>query len=138
MVPIPYLFFDGDCAEAFQTYAKLFGDGEPEIMPAGQMPPEELERMPPDARTKTMHAALRVGEGWIYGSDDMGGSPNPMAGCNVHLSFPDMDTARRVYDALAEGGEARMPLEPTFWSPGFGALTDRWGIRWMISVDAPA
>ena len=138
MVPIPYLFFDGDCAEAFQTYARLFGDGEPQIMPAGQLPPEEREKFPAEALEKTLHAALKVGEGWIYGSDDLAGSPNPMAGCNVHLSFPDLDTARRVYDALAEGGEARMPLEPTFWSPGFGALSDRWGIRWMISVDTPA
>ena len=134
MQPIPYLFFTNTCEEAMTFYGEVFGSTPDFMRVAGS--PMEAE-MPPEQKNGIMHAALKVGEGWIYGSDDMGGSPNPMAGCNVHLSFPDMDTARRVFDALAEGGEARMPLEPTFWSPGFGALTDRWGIRWMISVDAP-
>ena len=29
-----------------------------------------------------------------------------------------------------------MPLAKTFWSPGFGVLTDRFGVSWMISVMA--
>jgi PhnB protein len=29
-----------------------------------------------------------------------------------------------------------MPLGATFWSPCFGMVTDRFGVGWMIGVDA--
>jgi PhnB protein len=29
-----------------------------------------------------------------------------------------------------------MPLGPTFWSPCFGMLTDRFGVGWMITVES--
>jgi PhnB protein len=27
-----------------------------------------------------------------------------------------------------------MDFAPTFWSPGFGSLVDRFGIPWMVNV----
>ncbi|NLD70330.1 MAG: VOC family protein, partial [Limnobacter sp.] len=38
------------------------------------------------------------------------------------------------FEALADGGEVRMPLGKTFWSPRFGMLTDRFGVDWMVMV----
>jgi PhnB protein len=29
-----------------------------------------------------------------------------------------------------------MPLQQTFWAAGFGAVTDRFGIRWLINCEA--
>lgn len=31
-----------------------------------------------------------------------------------------------------------MPVSETFWSPSFGMCTDRFGVPWMIGVDAAA
>ena len=28
-----------------------------------------------------------------------------------------------------------MPMGATFWTPAFGVLTDRYGTRWMVSVE---
>ena len=28
-----------------------------------------------------------------------------------------------------------MPLVPMFWTPLFGTLTDRFGIRWMVMAE---
>ena len=39
-------------------------------------------------------------------------------------------------NSLAEGGEVRMPLAKTFWSPRFGMVADRFGLGWMVSVAA--
>ena len=50
------------------------------------------------------------------------------------LHTADMAEARRWFDRLAEGGKAVMPFGETFWSPGFGALVDRFGVPWMINV----
>ena len=138
MTPIPYLFFRTGCRDAMEFYARTFGAEPPEVMTFADMPEEAREGMPGVPDGAVMHASIKVGNGMIYASDDPTDGVAEMAGCNVHLSMPSMERAREVFGALAEGGEVRMPLEPTFWSPGFGALTDRWGIRWMIDVEAPA
>lgn len=128
MQPIPYLFFSNTAREAFTFYGQVFG-AAPEIMEIG-------DQMPGVDPKTVMHAALKVGDGWIYGSDDPSGTDfSAMAGCNIHVSFPTVDEATRVFNALSEGGEVRMPLEATFWAPAFGAFSDRFGIRWMVSAD---
>jgi len=137
MQPIVYLFFRGTCAEAMRFYAAAFGSEEPEILAVGTMPPEVRSQMPPMKDETVMHAAVKVGAGWIYASDDMGDNVPAMAGCNVSVSFPTIEEATRVFAVLAEGGEVRMPLEPTFFAPAFGTLTDRFGTRWMIMADQP-
>ena len=136
MQPIPYIFFNTGAREAFETYGRIFGS-EPQIMSFGDLPPGEETGMGEIPEGAVMHAAVAVGSGWIYGSDDPSGTSSAMAGCNIHIEFDTPEETRRVWDALAEGGEVRMPLEPTFWAPLFGALSDRFGIRWMVSQSAP-
>ena len=43
--------------------------------------------------------------------------------------------ARRVFDALAEGGAVQMPLDETFWSLAFGVVVDRFGVPWRINCE---
>ncbi len=137
MQPIPYLFFTDTCAEAMRFYAEVFGSPEPEIMPFAAMPEEEKAKMPGVPAEAVMHAALRIGDGWLYASDDPSGATPAMAGTSVCVSLPTADEAKRVWERLADGGEARMPLEATFWTPAFGTLTDRFGTRWMLMADTP-
>jgi PhnB protein len=56
----------------------------------------------------------------------------PMKGMSVSVTFPDAQEARRAFQALAEGGQVRMPFDKTFWADGFGMLLDRFGTSWMI------
>ncbi|WP_428926370.1 VOC family protein [Marinibacterium sp. SX1] len=137
MQPTPYLFFAGNCHEAFTRYGEIFGS-DPMIMTFAALPEAERADMPGAPVDAVMHAAVRIGEGEIFGSDDIGGAPPAMDGCNIAVSLPDDGETRRVWDALAEGAEVRMPLEPTFFAPLFGTLTDRFGIRWMIMQDMDA
>jgi PhnB protein len=138
MQPIPYLFFTDRCAEAMRFYADVFGSPAPEITPFAAMPEDERAKMPGIPEEAVMHASVRIGDGWIFASDDPSGSTPAMAGASVNVSLPSAEEARRVFDRLADGGEVRMPLEPTFWTPAFGGLTDRFGTRWMIMADSPA
>ena len=136
MQPITYLFFNTESRAAMTRYGEIFG-ATPEIMPFAAIPDEDKAHMPGVPDDAVMHAALKVGEGWIYASDDiMGGSPE-MAGCSITVDLPDVARARAVFDALAEHGQIHMEFEKTFWSEGFGTLTDRYGTRWMVGVEAP-
>jgi PhnB protein len=43
--------------------------------------------------------------------------------------------ARNAFEALGEGGTVTMPFEKTFWAAGFGMLTDRFGVAWMVNCE---
>ncbi|MGI9393492.1 MAG: VOC family protein, partial [Boseongicola sp.] len=63
------------------------------------------------------------------------GESSAMSGCSVMLSLATHEEAQTVFDKLAVGGEVEMPFAPTFWSSGFGTLSDRFGVKWMIGAD---
>lgn len=126
---VPYLFFKGTCEAAMRRYAAILGSPEPEIMYARDAPEGETSGM----ENAVMHSAIRVGDGWLYASDFS--QAEAMAGASVAVVSPTPEESRRVFDALAEGGEVEMPLAATSWSLGFGTLTDRWGTRWMIDTE---
>ena len=127
----PYLFFSGDCREAFTRYGEIFG-GELTILANSEAPDGG---MPGAADDFVMHAAVTLPDGGLLmGSDDPTGTGGPKWGVAVNVGVDDEAEARRVYDALADGGSADMPIEATFFSPAFGSLTDRWGVAWLVGV----
>jgi len=128
----PYLFFNGNCAAAFTRYQDIFG-GELVLLRAADMPPEE--RPPGGAEDLIMHAALSFGGDLLMGSDDPTDNFGPVQGMMVNYNVSDTGEAKRVFEALADGGEVRLPLGPTSWSPAFGMCADRFGTPWMISAD---
>jgi PhnB protein len=132
----PYLFFGGNCRDAFTRYQEIFG-GDLEFVTTKDMPSGEA---PPDAPADMiMHAALILGDALLMGSDDpTTESFGPVQGMQVNYSVAGVDEAKRVFDALADGGEVTMPITATFWSPMFGMCVDRFGTPWMVNAEAPA
>jgi len=128
----PYLFFSGDCAEAFRFYQEVLG-GELEVMTFADAPPD-ADQMPGATPDQVMHAALTLPDALLMGSDDPTGDGGPKTGVAVTYTAPDADRARQVFESLAEGGEVQMPFAPTFWSSGFGACLDRFGVSWMVDT----
>ena len=54
----------------------------------------------------------------------------------VSLSGETLDEVQGYWDALAAGATVVEPLAASAWSAGFGMLTDRFGVTWVVSVDA--
>jgi PhnB protein len=128
----PYLFFSGNCAEAFQRYKEIFG-GELNVMTNADVP-EGVEQMPGAKSEHVMHASLKVGDALLMGSDDPTGTGGAKVGVSVAYTAADESEGKRAFDALADGGETTMPFGATFWSKGFGMCTDRFGVPWMIDT----
>ncbi|UUW87939.1 VOC family protein [Pimelobacter simplex] len=42
------------------------------------------------------------------------------------------------WDGLSDGAEVIEPLAASAWSAGFGMLTDRYGVTWVLDVQPPA
>ena len=55
-----------------------------------------------------------------------------MAGCAVQLNYATAAEAKAIFDQLTEGGTVTMPWAATFWSAGFGTVTDAFGVCWMV------
>lgn len=124
-----YLFFDGDCAEAMRFYERTLG-GKLEAMMNFDEGPAPC---PEGGAGRVMHACLALGDRKLMASDTVPKFPHEGArGFSVSLGVATKEEARRLFDALSEGGQVLMPLERTFWTEAFGMVRDRFGVPWMI------
>jgi PhnB protein len=132
----PYLFFKGQCEEAFELYATCLG-GKIEAMLSHEGTPAS-DHVPPEWRSKIIHARLVVGDTILMGSDDPSDRYQEPRGLSVSLSVDSPAEAERVFHALAQGGKVRIQLEQNFFAVRYGTLVDRFGTPWMIVCQQPA
>ena len=130
----PYLFFNGHCDEAIAFYQRAIGAEVTFRMQFKDAPASDA--MPPDSGDKVMHASLRIGDAIVLASDGRClGTPN-FQGFALSVTAADAAEAERLFAALSDGGQVQMPLAKTFFSPAFGMLADRFGVPWMVYVEA--
>jgi PhnB protein len=134
----PYLFFAGRCDEALAFYREALGAEVEMLMRFNESPdPTPPGMLQPGFEKKVMHASFRVRGIPLMASDGCD-DKSKLDGFRLSLSLSTETDARRAFDALAPGGTVQMPLGPTFWSPCFVMVTDRFGVGWMVMVPGPA
>lgn len=129
----PYILFDGQCEQAFKFYEKVLGAKIESIMkfegsPAG-------ESVPAEWRSKVLHAQIKINDQALMASDAPPGRYERPQGFSISLSVNQASEAERIFQALTEGGQVRMPIQETFWAARFGMLVDQFGIPWMINCE---
>src|SRR5262245_19098642 len=121
----PYLFFEGRCEEALEFYKRALGAKVDMLMRYKESPEPPSKDCGPIDGEKVMHASFHIGEAVVMASDGMAsGKPN-FQGFSLSLDAKDEAHARKLFGALAEGGQVRQPLIKTFFSPAFGMVADR-------------
>ena len=131
----PYLFFEGRCEEAIEFYRRALGAEVKMLMRYAESPePVPPGMVPPGSENKVMHACLSIGGAEVMASDGMCRGAASFQGFSLSLSVANEAEADRAFAALADGGEVRMKLAKTFWSPRFGMVADRFGVSWMVIV----
>jgi PhnB protein len=130
-----YLFFNGNCEQAVEFYKKAVGAVVEMTLRYKESPePPPPGMVPPGFENKIMHTSFRIGQTMVMASDGCSSENPKFEGFSLALSVHTEAEADKAFKALAEGGQVKMPLTKTFWSPRFGMLTDRFGIGWMVSV----
>ncbi len=111
--PIPYLSFDGNCAEAMRFYEKVLG-GKITVMMTGAESPI-CDQMPKEFADRIMNAQMQLpGGALLYGGDCPGHMKyEGIKGVSITLNYDSVDTAEQIFNALAEGGMVTMPYSPT-------------------------
>ena len=129
----PVLNFNGDAKEAFEFYAATFCGEIAFMMNWGTSP--MAAQVPSVWHDKILIGRIVIAGRELVGGDAPPGGYHKPQGISLQYEPENIDAAQRIFAALADGGTVTLPLQQTFWSPGFGMVTDRFGIPWEISCE---
>jgi PhnB protein len=126
----PYLLFDGTCHSAMEFYKSCFG-GELTTTKVKDSPAKDS--LPAAQQEKILNARLQSGEVEISASDWLRPDRTPVRGNTVclYLSGASLQKLQSLFEKLSEGAEVTDPLGEQFFG-AYGALNDKFGIRWMF------
>ena len=132
----PYLLFDGNCHEAMEFYQSCFG-GELMSMKVKDSPAKD--RMPAFQLEKTVNARLKSEKLEISASDWLMPDRTLIPGNAVclYLSGGKLPELKALFEKLSHGAEVTDPLQEQFFG-FYGALNDRFGVRWMFQAAKPS
>ncbi len=131
----PYLFFRGRCEEAIEYYKAKLGAVVDMMMRFSDNPDKPpRDKVPAELDNRIMHATIRIRGTEIMMSDGMKSGPLDFHCMSLSVSVPTEAEADQLFNAFAADGTVQMPIGPTFFARRFGAVTDKFGVAWMILV----
>ncbi|MGB8267702.1 MAG: VOC family protein [Candidatus Velthaea sp.] len=131
---IPYLLFDGTCAEAVQFYTEVFGATVSSFQRWSEMPPNPDFPIPEEHKNRVMHARLDAKTFSLMASDGRPGTPQKGGNISLSLNLDDVAAGEQLFEALSSEGAVETPLTEMFWGAKFGQCTDKFGIDWMFNI----
>jgi PhnB protein len=130
----PYLFFEGRCEEAIEFYKKALGAEQQFLMRYKESPEPLPPSVPPGSENKILHAQICISQTTVLLSDGHCAGKPAFEGFFLSISVSTEAEVEWIFNALADGGQVRMPLTRTFFSARFGMVADRFGVGWMVLV----
>jgi PhnB protein len=129
----PYLGFRDNARQAMEFYRSVFG-GELRLSTFGDFQASE----DPAEQDKIMHGMLVTENGLtLMGADTPNGrNYTPGDNFSVSLSGDDEAELRRFWEGLSAGGTVTMPLTPSPWGDIFGMCADKFGVSWLVNINA--
>jgi PhnB protein len=130
---IPFLLFDGNCADAMTFYHECLG-GELTLTKLGDTPMKGM--LPPEKHNRIINAYLKSGAIEISATDWMA-SPeyDPIQG-NTYAIFvigESYDKLKTVFDKLRDGNNNRRLQELHDMPFGiYGQFYDKYGVQWIF------
>lgn len=133
----PYLYFNGNCEEAFNFYKTVF---ETEFIYIGRYNdvPQTDKHLFQESNNKIMHVSLPISKQMtLMGSDNTEAYKETVSNNKFSLSITTdkKEEADELFKKLAKGGTIKLAMDQTFWGSYYGIVTDKFGINWKISFD---
>ncbi len=131
----PYITLEGQVKEAIAFYEAAIGVEVLSVATYGDMP-DMPDTFNEELKELVAHAKLKVGESELMLSDAPGGSPIA-AGKRVTICITtnSVERSKRMYDALRLNGQVNLPFQQEPFSPGFGDVTDQFGVTFQIYTE---
>ena len=131
----PYLMFNGRCEEAINFYKTELGAEVLALLRFKENPPP-ADRVPANWDNKVMHSCFKIGDTQIMATDGDRADKAGFSGVRLSIEVKSEAEAERAFNGLSKGGQVKMPLGKTFFSPAFGMVADKFGVSWMVYVEA--
>jgi len=131
----PYITLEGTAREAIQFYEQAIGAKVLSMITYGEMP-DMPNTFNDELKNLVAHAKLQVGETELMFSDSPGGSH--IAGgkrVTICITTNDVEKSKQIFDALQQDGQVNMPFKEESFSPGFGDVTDKFGVTFQIFTE---
>jgi PhnB protein len=133
----PYLYFNGNCEEAFTFYKNAFGKEFSFLGRYSDVPQEDKHIFNEEAN-KIIHVTLPISEETILmGSDNAELFKQQLAtnSFSLYVNTSSKEEADHLYNELSKDGNIKVSLSETFWGSYYGLFTDKFGVSWKISFD---
>ena len=132
----PYIYFDGNCEEAFRFYASVFRKKISHIARYRDAP-EAVRSDFQESDEKIMHVTLPLSEEtMLNGSDNV----SVYKERTKHKTFTliihadSREEVDRLFSELSQNGKTIVPAGLTFWGAYYGQCIDAYGISWKITL----
>ncbi|ANE46459.1 3-demethylubiquinone-9 3-methyltransferase [Paenibacillus swuensis] len=131
----PYINLEGRAKEAIQFYEQAIDAEVISLTTYGEMPGMP-NTFTDDLKSLVAHAKLRVGESELMFSDAPGGTAiDTGKRVTICITTSDVEKSKRFYEALRQEGQVNMPFKEEPFSPGFGDITDKFGVTFQIYTE---
>ena len=131
----PYLFFGGRADEAIDFYQRALGA---KLVMRMRFKDNPDGTSPVALADKVMHARLDIGGATLLLSDGHNQDGPNFAGFSLTLSVASDAEVDRFIEALGKDGAVVQPPQKTFFSSRFAMVKDRFGVLWILLVEAAA
>ncbi|WP_019535528.1 VOC family protein [Paenibacillus ginsengihumi] len=129
----PFILLDGTAAEAIAFYEHALSAVVVFKQTFGEAPEDHAFSFPDEARDRIAHSVLKIGDAELFVADSEPGQPLQQGNLiSICISVENVEQAKRLFDALKEGGQVNMPLQEVYFSPGYGVVTDKFGAVFQI------
>lgn len=132
----PYLQLNGNAREAIEFYENTFGAKNLGIMTYGDLPEDPGFSPPENTKDLISHSALEIENSKIMIADTFPGYPSQEGNVVIIcITLNNKNKASQIFEALGKEGQIEMPLSETGFSPAFGVVKDKFGVRFQIYTE---
>jgi PhnB protein len=129
----PYLSFKDNARQAMEFYKSVFG---------GKLVLNTFKEYhastSPAEDNLIMHAELNAGDVLTFFASDTPARMEYHPGTNISMSLTgeNGDELKGWFQKLSKGGKITMPFAKQVWGDEFGMCTDKFGVGWMVNINA--
>jgi PhnB protein len=130
-----FIYFNGNCKEAVEYYAEVFGLDKPQFMISKDAPgiPDFVGTDEDRAKGLIMYAGLKIKDSTVMFADAPNNRKVTM-GDNVCLtiSCETIEETTEIFNKLKTGGHVLIDLQEVFFTKCLGSLIDKFGLNWFV------
>ncbi len=132
----PYIYFNGNCEEAFNFYKSVFRQEFTAIERYKDVPKKD-RLIFQESDEKIMHVTLPISTETMLNGSDNSLAYKEMVQYKTFSLIIHTDSKEevdRLFGELSQNGQIKVPVGLTFWGAYYGQCIDKFGINWKITL----